>query len=290
MTGRGVPTHPPDPLRKAESDENDCPRPSLGAAGGRGGRSDRLGEESHSFLAISTPSPSAALLKARRPSGPSEVELQENTSRGASGVPIKANVGNATVTLYFLEILTMAANIRGRSGSRSRSTWGHTSFLSGRSGQTDWGHTGTSGKRDEMKRPRKSGRTPTASQSRTVPAVYRGCNDTFAAKIHSFRTLYSQTYGPAKCARPTPATLNTFANWISKGAIIQTVTAAQLARWAKMTKKNFDTRTPTTTACKNVLCAKFGKNTIKAVARTKSGSFMVATWPTVNGKRFYFPK
>ena len=68
------------------------------------------------------------------------------------------------------------------------------------------------------------------------------------------------------------------------------VTAAQVARWAKTTNKNFNTRTPTPTACKNVLCAKFGKNNIKAVARTKSGSFMVATPPGVHGKCFCFPK
>ena len=138
--------------------------------------------------------------------------------------------------------------------------------------------------------PRKSGRTPSAARTRNVPTPYRSCNDNFASKINSFKTLYNQTYGPAKYGRPSPATLNTFANWSSKGAIVQTVSAAQLSRWAKMTKKNFNTRRPSTTACKNVLCAKFGKNAIKAVARTKSGPYMVATWPTVNGKRFYFPK
>ena len=41
---------------------------------------------------------------------------------------------------------------------------------------------------------------------------------------------------------------------------------------------------------KNILSAKFGKTTIKAVARTKTGSFMVATSPTCKGRSFSFPK
>ncbi len=72
--------------------------------------------------------------------------------------------------------------------------------------------------------------------------------------------------------------------------MVHTVTTAQVAQWAKAARKNFNTRTPTPTTCKSVLWAKFGKSTIKAVARTKTGSFMVATTPVVNGKPFWFPK
>ncbi len=89
-----------------------------------------------------------------------------------------------------------------------------------------------------------------------------------------------------------PTTLNTFANWINKGAIVQTVSAAQVKRWARTTGKTYNTYTgtPSPTWCKNVLWKKFGKNTIKMVAHTKTGSFMVATTPTVQGKAFCFPK
>ena len=123
-----------------------------------------------------------------------------------------------------------------------------------------------------------------------VPPTYKTCSYSLETKMNSYRTLYNQTRGPAKYDRPTPATLNTFANWVNKGAIIHTVTPTQVARWSKTTRKYFNTRTPTPTSCKNVLWAKFGKNAIKAVARSKSGSFMVATTPTISGKPFNFPK
>ncbi len=181
----------------------------------------------------------------------------------------------------------MATSIRRRSGVRSRSAWGSTPQFSAQSGQTGWGRTTTSSRRTKA---RKTGSSHAGYGGATVPTAYKGCGSTFAAKVHSFKTLYNQTHGPAKAGRPTPTTLNTFANWINKGAIVQIVTTAQVGRWAKVTNKNFNSRTPTATACKNVLWAKFGKSPIKAVARTKSGSFMVVTSPTVNGRNFCFPK
>ena len=114
-------------------------------------------------------------------------------------------------------------------------------------------------------------------------------NSTLAWKINSFKTLYNQTHGPARYTRPSTTILNNFANWVDKGAIIQTCTSAQVAKWARNTNINYNTRSPSVTACKNILGSKFGKTTIKAVARTKTGSFMVATAPTWKGKAFYFP-
>lgn len=176
----------------------------------------------------------------------------------------------------------MATNVRGRSGSRPRSTYSRSPMYTPRPGQDYWGKPSTHG---HSTRKTKSGSTPIA-----VPSAWRNCSDSFANKIYSYRTLYNQTKGPAKYGRPSPTTLNSFANWINKGAMVHTVTTAQVAQWAKAARKNFNTRTPTPTTCKNVLWAKFGKNTIKAVARTKTGSFMVATPHVVNGKPFCFPK
>ena len=173
----------------------------------------------------------------------------------------------------------MATGYRGRSGARSRTTtmWGGFS-----------GFTSTGGSR----RTRTS--RSTGSKKRTTtgasPAAYRSVTNALEKKIQSFRTLINQTKGPAKYGRPSPATINTFANWISKGAIVQTVSPTQVAKWAKACKINFNVRNPSTTACKNVLCAKFGKNVIKAVARAKNGSFMVATAPTFKGRAFTFPR
>jgi hypothetical protein len=123
-----------------------------------------------------------------------------------------------------------------------------------------------------------------------IPNSHRDCNTNFEHKINSYKMLYNQTRGPAKYARPTPTILNNFANWVNKGAVIQTVSCTQVAKWARTTKYNFNTRNPNLTTCKNVLWNKFGKNTIKAVARTKTGSFMVVTNPTWKGKPFTFPR
>lgn len=135
-----------------------------------------------------------------------------------------------------------------------------------------------------------SRRTTRDSKATSTPSGYKGCSTTFARMIQSYKTLFTQTTGQAKFTRPTPTTLNTFANWVNKGAVVQTVTTAQVARWAKTTSKSFSARSATPNSCKNVLCAKFGKDTIKAVCRSKTGSFMVATSPTVSGRTFCFPK
>ena len=169
----------------------------------------------------------------------------------------------------------MATNVRGRRGSRS---------TSGNYGYGMWGDTGTGRHTDTGVRTKRT--SPTAG----APPKYRNVYNEFAWKISSYKTLFNQTRGPARYTRPTPQTLNTFANWISKGAIVQTCTAAQIARWARTNNMNFNTRQPTITGCRNVLGKKFGKNLIKAVARTKTGSFMVATAPTWKGKNFWFPK
>ena len=177
----------------------------------------------------------------------------------------------------------MATNARGRGGYRSPSTSTRSSYFSGKASNTGWNRTGNWGKQSHTWK----GKSATAS---AVPIEYKTCYNDFWTKINSYRTLCNQTRGPAKYGRPTPATLNTFANWVNKGAVIQTVSPAQVWRWARTTNKPFNPNTRNTTACKTVLFAKFGKNTIKAVARTKTGTFMVATSPTVNGRPFWFPK
>ncbi len=165
----------------------------------------------------------------------------------------------------------MATTMRGRTGARTRS------------GGFGWGSATMGGTRSVG---HKTGRFGAPH----CPPQYKGVCTTFACKINSFKTLYSQTHGPAKFTRPSTAVLNNFANWINKGAIVQTCTSAQVSRWARTFNMNFSTRAATTTACKNVLGKKFGKSTIKAVARTKSGSFMVVTAPTNKGRTFSFPK
>ena len=169
----------------------------------------------------------------------------------------------------------MTRNIRGRSG------WGGH-------GPYDTTDTYTARTRPDYT----GGRRTMGSRTRTpaVPPKYKGVCDNFTWKINSFRTLFNQARGPAKYTRPTPATLNTFANWVNKGNIIQICTPNQVAKWARTTNVNFNPRTGNPTTCRNVLYKKFGKNTIKAVARTKTGGYMVVTTPTWKGRPFCFPK
>jgi len=172
-----------------------------------------------------------------------------------------------------------------RSGSRSRSTFGsYSGFSYGPSGSS-WGSWGSSGSR----------RTGGSKSSKrgggsSNPGAYRTVCNNLSQKIDSFKTLYAQTTGPASYGRPTPGMINTFANWINKGAIIQTCSVAQVSRWARNQHKNFNPRNPSPNACKTVLCSKFGRSAIKAVCKGKGGTFMVATTPTVNGRSFCFPK
>ena len=160
----------------------------------------------------------------------------------------------------------MATNATGRSGS---------SYFGGSSTQSGWGS---------------ASKTKGYGSSVGTASGYKSCQTTFANKVQSFKMLMSQTTGPAKAGRPSTSTLNSFANWINKGAVVHTCTKAQVSRWAKSKNKSFNTRTASPATCKNVLAAKFGKSTIKAVACTKTGSFMVVTSPTCKGKTFCFPK
>jgi len=203
---------------------------------------------------------------------------------------MKRNVGFETLTLCFVGESKMATSFRGRSSSRSGSTnrgysffgsnWGGSSPLA----TTSWGRsTGTTKRSTRAKR-------SYGTSAKTGATGYKNVSTEFQNKISSYRTLIDQTKGAAKFPRPTPATLNSFANWVNKGAIVQQVSPSQLARWAKTTTHSFNSRNPSTTSCKNVLCKKFGKTTIKAVTRSKNGWFLVATSPTHKGRAFSFPR
>ncbi|MCP4591930.1 MAG: hypothetical protein GY842_14445 [bacterium] len=128
-----------------------------------------------------------------------------------------------------------------------------------------------------------AGRSTTKSSSSRMN--YTTLKNNWQQKINSYRTLYSQTQGTANYGRPSASTLNSFGNWINKGAVVQTVSAAQINRWSKTDKK-----CATATAAKNVLWTKFGKSPIKAVCKSKTGSYIVATTPVFKGKTFKFPR
>ena len=153
----------------------------------------------------------------------------------------------------------------------------------GQSGSGKWGVSGSGGSYG-------GGTYKTGNKNKgsgTATGYATCCND-FNQKAASWKTLASQTKGAASCPRPTPAQLNTFGNWINKGAVVQTVTATKVNNWAKTNKMNFTKSSPA--SCKTVLQAKFGKTCIKAVCRNKTGSFLVATMPTVKGKTFNISK
>lgn len=145
---------------------------------------------------------------------------------------------------------------------------------------------------------RSAGRTTTTStrqsssgKSRKTTSCapgYSGVYNNFQTKMNSYRTLANQTRGTSSGSRPSPATLKSFGNWIEKGANIHTISTAQLKRWCGKTNSNkWNWNSPTST--KNFLWSKFGKGCIKAVAKGKTGSFIVATASNWKGKSFNFP-
>lgn len=82
-----------------------------------------------------------------------------------------------------------------------------------------------------------------------VPKGYNNVHCTLENKYRSFRTLWDQTRGPAKTSRPSPTTLQSFSNWINKGAFISKVTPNQINKWCG-TKQKFNT----CAQAKNTLC------------------------------------
>jgi hypothetical protein len=112
--------------------------------------------------------------------------------------------------------------------------------------------------------------------------TYAGVRTKFQNKMNAYKTLCNQTTGGTSSHRPTPTQLNSFSKWVDKGAIIHSVSPTQLGRWSGQYK----TWTPGT--AKTALTQKFGKSSIKAVAYSSTGGFIVATTPTKGGKTFRF--
>lgn len=164
----------------------------------------------------------------------------------------------------------------GYNKSRTNSGWGFGSVSGSWSGSTSRGRkTSTS--------------TRTSGGTNFAPG-YSNVAGSFQNKINSYKTLVSQAKGPASYGRPSTTTLNSFANWVNKGANIFTVSTAQLTRWCGKTKaQNQYNNFASINSCKNFLSTKFGRSTIKAVARTKSGSWMIAAAPIVKGRPFHMP-
>ncbi len=114
---------------------------------------------------------------------------------------------------------------------------------------------------------------------------YKNVWSSFGQKIESYKTLFAQTTGAAKFHRPTPTTLNSFAKWVDKGAVVHKISPTQIKRWSKVNK------TFTSPASAKIVLQKcFGKGVIKAVTGEKSGAFLVATAPIWKGKKFSFPR
>ena len=131
--------------------------------------------------------------------------------------------------------------------------------------------------------PGRSKRTRTTTKT-TAPG-YKNVYDTFYRRITSYKTLCGQTTGSARTTRPSPATLNSFGKWIEKGAVVHKVSGVQVKRWAGTTQQVKSAAT-----AKTWLTRCFGKSVIKAVTKDKSGAYLVAYAPVVNGRPFNFPR
>ncbi|UCG15195.1 MAG: hypothetical protein JSV19_07840 [Phycisphaerales bacterium] len=147
----------------------------------------------------------------------------------------------------------------------------------------------TSGKRSQGSASRKrvagySRRSYSRNPYTSKRPTYRTVTNNFRTKINSYQTLVKQSQGP-KSGGPTPSNLNYLAKWVDKGAVIQTVSNAQLQRWSH-TNKTYTSPT----SVRTVLTKKFGKTPIKAICPGKGNNFIVATSPTWKGKMFKFPR
>ena len=129
-------------------------------------------------------------------------------------------------------------------------------------------------------------RTPAGRKPNTTNrSNYTNLRNNFQNKINSYRTLYTQLQGTTPTSRPSPTALNSLGNWINKGAVVHNVTATQINRWSPTGRKCASAST-----AKNILWNKFGKTPIKAVYKSKTGSYLVAALPTYKGKNFKFPR
>jgi hypothetical protein len=156
--------------------------------------------------------------------------------------------------------------------AKARRGFGHTASISSIfGGNSNWNRTSAT-------RPMRN------TSARSGGSNYRTIACAFEQKINSFKTLYAQTSAAAGNNRPSPATLNTLAKWVNKGAVVRRVAPTQIARWSGSRRP---VSSPNT--AKAILCHKFGKSAIKAVTCDKSGGFLVATTPTYKGKTFKFP-
>jgi hypothetical protein len=153
--------------------------------------------------------------------------------------------------------------------------------------RSNWRYAASKPQKYNYNRP--STRSKNIRHTTTLATGYSNVYTQYQQKIANYRVLCNQMRGPAKTTRPSKSTLNTFANWIDKGANVYTITPAQLNRWAGKNHKYYN-KWNTIMACKNFLTYKWGKNTIKAITWTKSGSYLIACAPTYKGKPFCLPK
>ncbi len=124
-------------------------------------------------------------------------------------------------------------------------------------------------------------RSRASRRSGGASKTYASARQQFEQKIRSFQALKSQTSG-AGSARPTPATLQKFANVVNKGGIIRQASTPAIQR-ASGGKKSCNTAS----SAYKALRSKYGA-AIKAVAPAKGGKWLIAAAPTWKGRPFKF--
>jgi len=170
---------------------------------------------------------------------------------------------------------------RHRTTRTRRSTSSRTSSSHTRSG-TRSASSGTSRTRSAASSGSRTGASQATRSTRTSGSTYTTVRNQLDKQIDSLRTLKAQTQGPAGKGRPTPATINKFANVVTGGGIVRQATTQAIQRTARWTKPC----NSATTALK-ALRSKFGA-TIKAVAPSKNGGWLIAASPTWKGRPFSF--
>jgi len=166
-----------------------------------------------------------------------------------------------------------------RSGTTTRRNSRSYRTTTGKTRRGSWGGSrGSTG--GSYNRGKSTGHTTVSG----VAPGYQQVSNNLYNKARSYRTLWQHTKGSGSQTRPTTTTFKTFANWVNKGANVWYVTNKQINHWCK-TNHKFTSGS----AAKNALCKRFGKSAIKAVSCSKNG-FLVAAAPTIQGRKFEFPR
>ncbi|MBN2448663.1 MAG: hypothetical protein JXO22_18195 [Phycisphaerae bacterium] len=110
------------------------------------------------------------------------------------------------------------------------------------------------------------------------PTQYGNVRDDIQWRIGSYRNIYSQVTGPSKITTFSPKKATQWANYVNSGCKVYKFNAPQMTRYFGSAWNN----TQSATAVTRYLRHKYGTKNIKAVARGRGTTWLVATTGNFN--------